>query len=61
MKIRDGNVIKLGCYDHCTTINVINSLNNIYKTVKIGVHFFLATSSHPFIDLPDAFFGELRV
>ena len=25
----DGNVIKLGCDDHCTTINVINSLSNI--------------------------------
>ena len=24
----DGNVIKLGCDDHCTTINVINSLSN---------------------------------
>ena len=25
----DGNVIKLGCDYHCTTINVINSLSNI--------------------------------
>ena len=24
----DGNPIKLDCYDHCTTINVINSLSN---------------------------------
>ena len=24
----DGNPIKLDCDDHCTTINVINSLNN---------------------------------
>ena len=24
----DGNPIKLNCDDHCTTINVINSLNN---------------------------------
>ena len=24
----DGNAIKLGCDDHCTTINVINSLSN---------------------------------
>ena len=27
----DGNAIKLGCDDHCTTINVINSLSNIKK------------------------------
>ena len=26
-----GNVIKLGCGDHCTTIDVINSLSNIKK------------------------------
>ena len=25
----DRNAIKLGCDDHCTTINVINSLSNI--------------------------------
>ena len=25
----DRNFIKLGCDDHCTTINVINSLSNI--------------------------------
>ena len=25
----DGNVVKLGCDDHCTTINVINSLSNV--------------------------------
>ena len=24
----DGNPIKLDCYNHCTTINVINSLSN---------------------------------
>ena len=24
----DGNTIKLDCDDHCTTINVINSLSN---------------------------------
>ena len=27
----DGNAIKWGCNDHCTTINVINSLSNIKK------------------------------
>ena len=29
----DGNPIKLDCDDHCTTINVINSLSN--KKLKI--------------------------
>ena len=28
---QDGNAMKLGCDDHCTTINVINSLTNIKK------------------------------
>ena len=28
----DGNAIKLGCDDYCTTINVINSLSNIKNT-----------------------------
>ena len=28
----DENAIKLGCDDHCTTINVINSLSN--KKIK---------------------------
>ena len=27
----DGNLIKLDCDDHCTTINVINSLSNKKK------------------------------
>ena len=27
----DGNAIKLGSDDHCTPINVINSLSNIKK------------------------------
>ena len=27
----DGNAIKFGCNDHCTTINVINSLSNKKK------------------------------
>ena len=27
----DGNHVKLDCGDHCTTINVINSLSNINK------------------------------
>ena len=31
----DGNPIKLDCDDHCTTINVINSLSNkIFKNKK---------------------------
>ena len=29
----DGNLIKLDCDDHCTTLNVINSLSN-FKKVK---------------------------
>ena len=32
--IWDGNVIRLGCDDHCTTINVINSLSNIKKYIE---------------------------
>ena len=32
-KLGDGNPIKLDCDDHCTTINVINSLSN--KKIKI--------------------------
>ena len=28
LRVWDGNAIKLGCDDHCTTINVINSLRN---------------------------------
>ena len=31
LRVWDGNAIKLGCDDHCTTINVMNSLNNIKK------------------------------
>ena len=27
----DGNSIKLGCDDHCTTINVINSVSDLKK------------------------------
>ena len=30
----DGNAIKLGCDDHCITINVINSLSNKNKLKK---------------------------
>ena len=26
--LQDGNSIKLNCYDHCTPINVMNSLSN---------------------------------
>ena len=37
LRLWDGNPIKLNCDDHCTTINVINSLSN-----KI----FLIDSSH---------------
>jgi len=29
-----GNAIKLGCDDHCTSINVINSLSNINKKIN---------------------------
>ena len=31
----DGNIIKLGCDDHCPITNVINSLSNIKKLKKI--------------------------
>ena len=30
----DGNPIKLDCDDHCTTINVMNSLSNKKKKLK---------------------------
>ena len=30
----DGNAIKSGCDDHCTTINVIHSLSNINKKTQ---------------------------
>ena len=30
----DGNPIKLDCDDHCTTINVINSLNDLKNQKK---------------------------
>ena len=30
----DGNLIKFDCDDHCTTIDVINSLSNITKKEK---------------------------
>ena len=30
----DGNPIKLDCNDHCTTINVINSLSNLKNKLK---------------------------
>ena len=29
--VGDGNTVKLDCDDHCTAINVINSLNNLKK------------------------------
>ena len=32
--VRDGNAIKLDWGDHCTTINVINSLSNKKKTMN---------------------------
>ena len=35
----DGNPIKLDCDDHCTTINVINSLSNKIKN-KIHANAF---------------------
>ena len=31
LQVWDGNPIKLDCDDHCSTINVINSLNNKKK------------------------------
>ena len=33
--VGDGNTVKLDCDDHCTAINVINSLNNL-KTMWEG-------------------------
>ena len=35
LEVLDGNVIKLGCDDHCTTINVINSLNNVNNKKRL--------------------------
>ena len=32
--LSDGNPIKLDCDDHCTTLNVINSLSNKKQTNK---------------------------
>ena len=34
----DGNPIILGCDDHCTTINVINSLSKKKKMFPSSVH-----------------------
>ena len=36
----DGNVVKLGCGDGCTSINIIKflELKNIFKTVKAHVN-----------------------
>ena len=35
LDVWDGNPIKLDCDDHCTTINVINSLSNKKRLKKI--------------------------
>ena len=32
LRVWDGNAVKFGCDDCCTTINVINSLSNKKKT-----------------------------
>ena len=34
LRVWDGNAIKFGCDDHCTSINVINSLSNKKKRPK---------------------------
>ena len=36
--VRDGNPIQLDCDDHCTTINVINSLSNKKGFLKMLLH-----------------------
>ena len=46
------NTIKLDCDDHCTTINVINSLNN--KKIKIKIKKSKRTSQLP-MALPEAY------
>ena len=33
----DGNPIKLDCDDHCTSINVINSLSNKKRYTKVKI------------------------
>ena len=33
--LQDGNPVKLDCDDHCTTINVINSLSNLKKSRQL--------------------------
>ena len=43
----DGNPIKLDCDDHCTTINVINSLSNFLKKVKSRPVPLIPTLSRP--------------
>ena len=40
----DGNPIKLDCDDHCTTINVINSLSN--KKIKKSIYAMSITKIH---------------
>jgi len=51
----DGNHKKLGCDDHCTTINVINSLSNLIKIKKLLLFKSLVhilTPSCPSIPIP---------
>ena len=33
--VGDGNAIKWGCDDHCTTINVIKFINFFLKNIKV--------------------------
>ena len=37
LRVWDGNAIKFGCDDRCTTIKVINSLSNIKIKIKINL------------------------
>ena len=37
LRVWDGNAIKSDCGDHCTTINVINSLSNKKKKKNMNL------------------------
>ena len=37
LRVWDGNAIKFGCDDCCTTINVINSLSDIKTKITVNL------------------------
>lgn len=48
----DGKPIKLDCDDHCTTVNVINSLSNLKKTIKNELMCRIETDSPHIFGVP---------